>query len=111
MPKVTLTLEFDSEAELIGYLGQVRNGSAAPGQAETTGPETETAAKDSAESKQTDQAQDAPLTIEDVRQALAAYKDRTDMKTARDKLLSFRAERISDLKQEQYADFIAACTD
>lgn len=48
-------------------------------------------------------------TLDDVRAALGDFNLKTDMETARDLLKKFGATRVSELKPEVYASFIAAC--
>jgi hypothetical protein len=55
--------------------------------------------------------QDKSYTVDDVRKALQAYVGRTDFATGTALVKSFGASRITELKPEDYAAFIAKTTE
>lgn len=50
-----------------------------------------------------------PLTLDDVRTALQAYASVHGVASSLELLSTFDAQRISELKEEEYADFIRRC--
>jgi len=79
-------------------------GTVGPEEGEVTSPEGEQA--DAAPSPSSEP---HVFTVDDVRQHLASVNEKKGLEAARELLGQFSANRISDLKADQYGAFIVAC--
>jgi hypothetical protein len=70
-------------------------------------PEQESTAEPAEQGAPAADASDKSYTVDDVRKALQAYVGRTDFATGTALVKSFGASRITELKSEDYAAFIA----
>jgi hypothetical protein len=70
-------------------------------------PEQEATAEPAEQAAPAAEASDKSYTVDDVRKALQAYVGRTDFATGTALVKSFGASRITELKPEDYAAFIA----